>query len=305
MSANHDDRAWNITGLAVRSAQSLGLHLKNTTPGVAPVKKRHYAKLWFAVASLESMLTVMTGRPTMVNPRDCSVSVPRDRSAEDSLSETSSSERSQQAGFRDQQGSASTSELNEGSDSSRLSRESSLTPVGARFFTHYTDICALAKEVVGALYYPGIRRKKWSEIQTIISNFDKRLIAWREHLSTPFDNADASPDLEIESCRVALRIAFHSTRTIINRPCLCRLDERIVDQSANSKGTNRAFAGKCVDSARAVLRLVLYKPDSTILRRGAIWWMLLHHLKRALTVSLLEVRYPLFSNIRHFVRHVA
>lgn len=243
----------------------------------------------------------MTGRPTMINPRDCSVSIPRDLSAEDSRSETSLSDQSQQAGFREPRESPSMSE-NQGSTSSRSSRESSLTPVGAKFFTHYTDICALAKEVVGELYHPGIRRKKWSEIQAIISNFDKRLIAWRGHLVAPFDNADDSPDPEIESCRVALRIAFHSTRTIINRPCLCRLDQRNLDQSTRSKGTNRGFAGKCVDSARAVLRLVLYKPDSTILRGGATWWMLLHHLKRALIVILLEVSSEPFPWSSHITR---
>lgn len=189
--------------------------------------------------------------------------------------------------------SSSTSGLNEGSTNSSLGgfTEISLTPVAARFFVHYTNVCALAKEVVGELYRPGIREKKWSEIQTIMSNFDRRLINWRDRLEPPFDNAEASSDPETETCRIALRIAFHSTRTIINRPCLCRIDHRIANQSRPSKETNRDFANKCVDSARAVLRLVLYKPDSIILRRGATWWMLLHHLKRALTVSLLELAF--------------
>ncbi|KAK4697188.1 hypothetical protein P7C71_g844, partial [Lecanoromycetidae sp. Uapishka_2] len=226
--------SWNIIGLAVRSAQTLGLHLKNATPSITAAKKRHYSKVWFAVASLESMLTVMTGRPTMVNSRDCSVSLPRDLLAEGSPSETSSSEKfeePQQDGVKDKRGSTSSSELKEGSE------------------------------------------------------------AWRDRLTAPFQSADVSPNPELEACRVSLRIAFHSTRTIINRPCLCRLDQWMPDQSATSKGTNREFAGKCIDSARAVLRLVLYKPDATVLQAGAAWWMTLHHLKRALTVSLLELAF--------------
>lgn len=252
--------------------------------------------VWYAVAALESMLTVMTGRPTMINPRDCSVNIPREGSAEDSSAASSLPDQSHETSTMDfgtQKDSPSVSDFGEDSNSSSLNflRGGPLTLVAATFFMHYTDICALSKEVVGELYQPGVRSKKWSEIKTMILDYDKRLLTWRNRLTSPFDNADISPDRETESCRVALRIAFHSARTIINRPCLCRLDQLIADQSIRSKETNRDFANKCVDSARAVLRLVLYKPDSIILRGGATWWMLLHHLKRALTVSLLELAF--------------
>ena len=165
------------------------------------------------------------------------------------------------------------------------------TQTAAIYFVHYTELCLLAKEVMGELYQPGIRNLKWSDIESSIERFDRRLFEWKDDVNPPFDAASPSLDPETESCRVTLRILFYSTRTIINRPCLCRIGERIRDQSSSSKWENISSAKKCVDSARATLNLILHKPDSTILNEGTMWWILLHHFKRALTVLLLELAF--------------
>ena len=288
------NRAWNLNGLAIRSAQSLGLHLRDITSSLSPTERRLHAQIWFAIISLETMLTVMTGRPSMINDRDCSVSIAHALAEEErSPSATSPSDvshRTSAMDFGTQASSGGTSEAGQGSVKGHI-LEYSTTPVASTYFMHYTEVCALAKEVVGELYRPGIRQLKWSVIQNKIENFDKRLLQWRESFLPPFNVAAASRDPEIESCRVALRILFHSTRTIINRPCLCRLEDRIADQSSLSKQKNRGSANKCVDAARSVLDLILNKPESTVLHHGVMWWMLLHHLKRALTVLLLELAF--------------
>ena len=148
----------------------------------------------------------------------------------------------------------------------------------------------LAMEVVGELYQPGIQAKRQSEIHNIIDGFDRRLFEWKDGVNPPFDAASPSSDPETESCRVALRILFYSTRTIINRPCLCRLDDRLKDQS-RAKSKSISSATKCVESARATLNIILNKPNSSTLRKGTLWWMVMNHLKRALTVLLLELAF--------------
>ena len=165
------------------------------------------------------------------------------------------------------------------------------TRTAAIFFVHYAELCMQAREVVGELYQPGIRKKKRPEVQSMIDRYDKRLFEWKDGVSPPFDVASASTDPETESCRVALRILFHSTRTIIHRPCLCRTEERMQDQARSSRWKNISSAHKCVESARDTLSLILHKPESAILREGTMWWMLLHHHKRALTVVLLELAF--------------
>lgn len=291
---NQLNRAWNLSGLAVRSAQALGLHLKDVSSSITAEAKEFHAYNWFALLTLESMLTLMTGRPTMINPRDCSVTIPRTLAEGKSGSTTSSHSESpyqRPATVRKHRTSSSgTSDSGHGMFLNRMMKHDT-TQTAAIYFVHYAELCMLAKEAVGELYQPGIRRNRWSDIQSKIERFDRRAFEWKDGVNPPFDVASPSPDAETESCRVALRILFHNTRIIINRPSLCRIGERIQHQSSSSKRTDRDSASKCVDSARATLSLILHKPDSTILHEGTMWWTLIHHLKRALTVLLLELAF--------------
>lgn len=288
-------RAWNITGLAVRSAQAMGLQLRDTAGSVSAETKEFHAYNWFGLMTLEGMLTLMTGRPTMINLRDCTVAIPKTLAEGKSLSTTTSpSESSYQRSTTGSKHRASSPDVSRAGKGLSLGREmrNETTRTAAIYFVHYAELCMLAKEVVAELYQPGIRKKKRPEIQSIIDRLDRRLFEWKDDLNPPFDVASESSDPEIESCRVALRILFHSTRTVINRPCLCRVEERIQDQSSSSsKWKNISSANRCVESARATLDLILHKPNAIVLREGTMWWMMLHHHKRCLTVLLLELAF--------------
>ena len=240
------------------------------------------------------MLTLMTGRPSMINNRDCSVTIPKTLAEEKSPGTATSpfESSSQRTAIRIKRRTPS-SDLSESRQRSSLNKgmKDGTTRTAALYFIHYAELCALAKEVIGELYYPGIRIKRQADIQRIINTFDTRLFEWKDSLDPPFNTASPSIDPETESCAVALRLLFHSTRIIINRPCLCKIKERIQDRSSAFQRQNVNSANKCVQSARATLNLILYKPEATMIREGTMWWMLLHHLKRSLTVLLLELAF--------------
>ena len=288
-------RAWNLSGLAIRSAQALGLHLRDISESLTVEMKEFRANNWFALMTLENMLTLMTGRPSMINLRDCSVPIPRSLaeggfpSTPTSPSESSLQKSAMSARHRTSSPGSGKSEHRQGSVLNRVMKHDTSQTAGI-YFVHYAELCMLAKEAVGELYQPGIRKQKQSAIQRKIEGFDRRLFEWKDGVKPPFDVASPSRDRETESCGVALRIIFHSTRIIINRPCLCRVKERIKSQS-NLKWKNLNSANKCVESARATINLIIHKPESTVLHEGTMWWTLLHHLKRALTVLLLELAF--------------
>lgn len=71
-------------GVAIRCAQSLGMHLINTTPTLTQHQKDHRAMVWFSVLALERNITVITGRPSMIRDRDCSITMPQLVAGEDS-----------------------------------------------------------------------------------------------------------------------------------------------------------------------------------------------------------------------------
>lgn len=70
-------RAWNVIGLAIRYAQTLGLNLRNTVPDLSEVEKELRARVWHSLYGVEHLLCLMTGRPSAVRDQDCSVPLPR------------------------------------------------------------------------------------------------------------------------------------------------------------------------------------------------------------------------------------
>ena len=288
-------RAWNLSGLAVRSAQAMGLHLRDVSASVTTETKVLHAYNWFALMTLESMLTLMTGRPSMINLRDCSVTVPRPSAeGEKGAINTPLSEYSDQRSAKSSTHGPSSSNMSDSGQHSFVNTvmEHDTTRTATIFFVHYVELCTLVKEAVSELYRPGIRQKKWTGIQSKMEDFDSKLFEWKNGVNPPLNDAvTTNSDPEIESCRVALHILFHSTRVVINRPCLCRNVERTQTSSDSSKEGQVGAANKCVESARATVSLILHKPEWCILHEGTMWWMLLHHLKRALTVLLLELAF--------------
>jgi hypothetical protein len=92
--------------------------------------------------------------------------------------------------------------------------------------------------------------------------------------------------------RLGLAILFHSARMILCRPCLCRFEGRILNQSTKSKDFNQQAVSTCVHSARTMISLLSWTA-SPIQRIYSIppWWHTLHYLCEALSTLTLEMAY--------------
>ncbi|KAI4144113.1 MAG: hypothetical protein L6R39_004309, partial [Caloplaca ligustica] len=167
----------------------------------------------------------------------------------------------------------------------------SMTTIDPTFFTQYAYLSSLADLVLSRLYSPHIRHIKWSELQSTIQELDQRLCDWNTGLFVPFHVDATRQRPERQPTRVAMGMLFHSTRIITNRPCLCRLDDRITAQSSNSDSINNQSASKCIASARVILALLPNQPDLSIIYQGPLWWMGFHHIKRAATILIHEMTY--------------
>lgn len=159
------------------------------------------------------------------------------------------------------------------------------------YFFHFVGLHSLFQGILEGLYAPDSKHVKWAEIQRRIRKLDEQLSHWTATLPDFLEPKTHSHDPQTEPFRIALAIMSHSTRVLINRPCLCRIDRRIANQSEESVRKNREAANKCVSSAQMVITYLPSKHDPRLLRWSPIWWMLLHHIARATTVLLLELSY--------------
>ena len=131
----------------------------------------------------------------------------------------------------------------------------------------------------------------WSHVQATIANLNKKLEDWHQSLPHVFDFTESQLDQQFLPQRMRLGFLHYSTSIIINRPCLCRMDRRIKNQSDKSKTFNRETAARCVRAARSMLNMLPNQPNALGLYKIAPWWCLVHWMMQAAIVSMLELSF--------------
>lgn len=278
-------RAWNVAGLALRCAQALGMHLLNKTPNMADSQRDLRLSIWYSVLSLERTITTITGRPSMIRDIDCSVVPPSDGKIDPDKHRMEStyndSDETWSSRQRDKSG------IPAGQTWSHMSAPA--VKGDPNFFLRHVELSSIANSAVSKLYSSHIRHSEWSDVQLAMRGLNRKLDEWNDNLPERFDFEPTHTMSEVDPVRAAVGMLFHSTRVIINRPCHCRIDDRIADQSSNSDSFNIDSAGQCVASAMGILALVPDEPDPATIYQGPLWWMGFHHLKRAAAVLIQEV----------------
>ncbi|KAH6891488.1 fungal-specific transcription factor domain-containing protein [Thelonectria olida] len=67
-STRHASRCWNIVGLAIRIAQSLGLHVeRSNSPARSQLDREMRRRIWHTCVNLDRLLAMTFGRPTMIH----------------------------------------------------------------------------------------------------------------------------------------------------------------------------------------------------------------------------------------------
>lgn len=318
MSISQINRAWNLAGFGVRWATSLGLNMRNDSTELKNSLKEIRYRVWWALYSLEHRLCCMTGRVNCILDDHCTTPLPVP--LEEGLFE--SDEGNKMLSKENQQGSRapglnSHSNSNAGSNTSSTSRSRSQTkasitgsrspsqvqpnsellwakdvsPNASLYFLHMVQLTRLTQKIFHQLYNPTSIEGTWSDIQALIGELDEQLESWYRALPAILDFRRNQRDRELYECRLSLGFFYHSTKIMVHRPCLCRLDRKIPHQSDKSLAFNRNSATTCVDSARDTLRLIPDEPNAVGLIKVGPWWSILHWMVQATTVLMLELSF--------------
>jgi hypothetical protein len=144
-----------------------------------------------------------------------------------------------------------------------------------------------------ALYAADAVRGSWESVQRTIAHQNDKLDAWATTLPEGLNFFHRSNAIAHRYRREqnTLDILYRSTKILITRPCLCRLDRRISNQTASSNDFNHRAALICVGAAKSIASLL---PDAVAsnlitLYQAGPWWQMVHVIMQALVVLLLEV----------------
>ena len=322
-------RAWFLSGLAIRYAQALGLHLRNDTKraDMSDVRKEQCVRIWWSVYSLERMLEVMTGRPSSIRDREVSAALPVPidedeypaehdaRQLYDDLPDrdparthshflakvgtklphpsTDSSDEASPALWASARpktfATPTTSRSNSNPRSPAQGRKGPLN--SAEYFLVRTQLSRLSHKISDDLYNSDTSHHSWAISQEAIASYSEKIEVWLSELPAPmnFTLSQGEPNWLRE--RLNLGMFYWGTMILIRRPGLCVLEGHIPNESRRSKEFNRRTAAACVEAASEMLKLIPDEPDPPALYSIGPWWNVLHHLIQASTVIMLELSF--------------
>lgn len=270
------------------------MHLRGDST-ISVTRRELDARIWWAHYSFERVLSTLTGRPSSDTGHFCSVPLPHPLASEDiegSVHEAQSGDKgkqpltSQESSLRSQ-GKETLARQN--LDYYATAPEVADSASYLRSIVNVGDVTQLAL----SLYSIDNLRTSWEVVQSKIARHCDELDAWAAGLPEGlnfFHRSNVSqPRYVVEQNTLA--ILYYSNRILITRPCLCRFDRRLPDQTASSDTFSRRAALACVGAARSVAELL---PEAVLdnlvtLHRTGPWWQMVHIIMQAFTVLCLEI----------------
>ena len=192
--------------MAIRYAQTLRLHLRQDSERISDSEREMRARIWYAINSLEKLLTVMTGRPSATQDKDCTAPMPKPMDEEEtSLSEKIAIEGGLRASEPAEGGEIAAPhglQSNFPSASSEPVRyltpstPSTSMPPAILYYSEYSRVSKIAAEAINSLYCPETMKLSWLEVQRKIADLGECLDVWRAGLPPILDfvkhNSDKS-----------------------------------------------------------------------------------------------------------------
>ncbi|KAJ5950681.1 uncharacterized protein N7479_009094 [Penicillium vulpinum] len=303
LASDQINRAWRISALAVRSAITLGINMKSSSPTTPNLSKEARYRVWWCLYTFEHMLGIMTGRATCIQDAMCTAPFPIPFE-EEQLQEPDALEVLTDTTLRDERinnvmTSASIRKMPfhpvNGKDASQHTRVrdtewiKNLRVNYGLCYVYFCDLIVIVQEIVNKVYSVDCVMIPWAHIEIRIAELKSRTEIWQSNLPTGLDftiKEDNGPD--ILRYKLSLALQYYSARITLGRPCLCRRDAR---QKGNNPSFSHEMAVLTLNSARHMLDLIPDEPDALQLYRISPWWCILHYLMQAATVLLLELSF--------------
>ncbi|KAF2867970.1 fungal-specific transcription factor domain-containing protein [Massariosphaeria phaeospora] len=307
LSIGHVNRSWIVIGMSLRGGCALGLHMRNEDRNASVEKKEILGRIWWGLYSLERILSAITGRPSVGMESDCSVPLPLPLSTDEINGAIIASRFGPQSAvyfaqehIRSEPNAASSSSIRMLTDTEKSSNEP--TNSGS-YLKHAVTMGMINQRTLVALYAPSVASKSWQTVQKDIAELDEDLDAWSASLPLGLNFLQHEEEHQYTQERNALALHYYSTKILITRPCVCRLDRRIPDQTQKSRNFNQHIAETCIGAAKAISDLLPddFQHQRVMLYKMGPWWILVHYIMQALAVLMLEVSYEAvnFPRDRH------
>lgn len=279
-----------MIGIAVRSSVALGLNLRSNYDGMQTSSIEARSRLWWAIFSLEHLLSVSTSRASCIGQGSYStnpplpVIEPQYDMPEIRLLFTDKRMRENNLNWTLYQ----TPKQRE----NRRKWLSTLAPIPVLYFFYAIDLSMIAHAFVNRVYSSDVVRDGWAQIEGRIRLYHDRLNDWLHGLHPSFaftgDKCHVVDSMTVY--RVNLALNFYSARIILGRPCLTRVTnvgEPGIQFSRSRFGHNTAVG--CLRASLSMISIFPNQPNTAWVYKISPWWSALHFLMQATVILLIHM----------------
>lgn len=284
------------------------MHLRDDDDSIASAARKEVnGRIWWAHYSFEQLVSILTGRPSSGMGHLCSVPLPLPLASED----TDDSTIELQFGDKGKRPHIHQRLPIHPQTEETTARQNldyyAAAPGPANSSSYLRSIVSLGEITQAALdlYRTNFVRTSWTSVQRLIAQHSDELDAWARALPDGLNFLQRPNGVESRYGHElsTLDMLYHSTRILITRPCLCRLERGVSNPMANSDTFSRRAALVCVAAAKKIAELL---PDAMLdnlvtLHQTGPWWQMVHVIMQAFTVLCLEVALDIIPNERQFL----
>ncbi|KAF2030932.1 hypothetical protein EK21DRAFT_64343 [Setomelanomma holmii] len=283
LAIGHVSRAWVMIGVSIRLALALGLHLRNEDPSAEESRKESLIQTWWSLHSIECLVSTITGRPPVIAFEDCTVPLPHSLPGELQQPRPTPRHTSRK---RNGHASPQTTGNSVASDTGKHILNS------GRYLIGHIKVTLISQKALLNLYSPRTAAQSWEFIQGKISEMLTELEEWSTTALPEGRRGLGKKDkTKHEREQFLLKTDYWSTKMLITRPCLCRIERRIRNESSTSANFNTTSAEACVEAALEMVKLFPDQPDLDFLYSKGPWWAVVHIIMQSMAVLLLEMAY--------------
>ncbi|KAL3959138.1 hypothetical protein ACCO45_007300 [Purpureocillium lilacinum] len=263
-STNHPHQTWMVVGSAVRIAQSLGLHLPETSAAQKVMGRRELMRR--DRGSLLRMVSLTHGRPAMVSEQ-LALAVPLPSLV------------------------------------SSPGADGAMPPVEVSFFVKSVELYEITHKVILSLYSGLRNRSSGAAMQQdrqavdlgVLMQLDGAMSRWEDSLPAHLmpGNHDTTSNKIFHRQALILRIRFLHARMFLLRPALARMclpqgsPETCRSCDSLHNRVMQQCAHFCVETAQSIIGLILeHQPSSGTVGLLPAWWYRVYYIFSAATVLI-------------------
>lgn len=284
--------AWTIIGMALRSAYSLGLHVRNEDPSATAVKRETLVRTWWSLYSLERTLCILTGRPSMIADSCCSVPLPLPVPEENISDEIEAVYRMRQGSTTVLHAVSPTFSVSSNNASDMTGNAGIAEPNSGSYFRAVVQLSVITQKILMSLYSAGTSLRTSNEVQQDTVQLLQRLDQWATALPMEFNSQDPASNLSntFTRERMLLGLQFCSAKILLTRPNLTARRQPWKEMKEASFSSR--MADICVEAAKTVVVTLPDEPRPELIYDQGPWWCIVHHLMQAISIFLLGLSHP-------------